>query len=88
MSNQKPPTGYYKQLLSSSFPEVRIAFTHTPIYGCSIIDSSPVIKVLESSTDSYAKFYADGLKNGQLVTIVERGQERVYKNNGELFFTS
>ena len=83
-----PPSGYYRQLLSSHFPEVRIAFTHTPIYGCSRVDNTNVLKVLDASTDSHAKFYADGLRNGQLVTIVENGQEHVYKNNGELYFRS
>lgn len=83
-----PPTGYYRQLLSSHFPEVRIAFTHTPIYGCTKVDSTNVLKVLDSSSDPHAKFYADGLRDGRLVTIVEMGQERVFKNNGELFFTS
>ena len=83
-----PPTGYYRQLLSSYFPEIRIAFTHTPIYGCSRVDSTNVLKVLDASTDPHAKFYADGIRNGQLVTIVENGQERTYKNNGELYFTT
>lgn len=83
-----PPSGYYRQLLSSHFPEVRIAFTHTPIYGCSRVDSTNVLKVLDSHPDQYAKFYADGLRDGRLVTIVENGQEYVYKNNGELYFRS
>lgn len=83
-----PPKGYYRQLLSSHFPKVRIAFTHTPIIGCSRVDPENVLKVLDTSTDPYAKFYADGLRNGQLVTIVENGQDYVYKNNGELYFKS
>ena len=83
-----PPTGYYRQLLSSYFPEVRIAFTHTPIYGCSRVDSTNVLRVLDASDDPHAKFYAEGLRDGRLVTIVENGQERVYKNNGELYFTT
>ena len=32
-----PTKGYYRQLLNE-FPEVRIAFTHTPIYGCKRIN--------------------------------------------------
>lgn len=83
-----PPKGYYRELLKNHFPEVRIAFTHTPIIGCSIVDATNVLKVLDVSDDPYAKFYADGLRNQSLVTIVERGQERVFKNNGELYFTS
>lgn len=83
-----PPKGYYRELLKNHFPEVRIAFTHTPIIGCSMVDPTNVLKVLDVSDDPYAKFYADGLRNQSLVTIVERGQERVFKNNGELYFTS
>lgn len=83
-----PPKGYYRQLLSSYFPEVRIAFTHTPIYGCTKVDPTNVLKVLDASDDGYAKFYADGLRGGSLVTIVENAKEYVYKNNGELYFKS
>jgi hypothetical protein len=82
-----PPKGYYRQLLSE-FPQVRIAFTHTPIIGCRTIDARPFIEVLDQSTDQYAKFYSDGLRNGSLVTIVENGVDRIYRKNGELFFTS
>lgn len=82
-----PPKGYYRQLLSE-FPQVRIAFTHTPIIGCKVINSEPFIKILNESADPYAKFYSDGLRNGTLVTIVENSVDRVYRNNGELYFTS
>lgn len=84
----KPSPGYYRNLLRDYFPQVRIAFTHTPIHGCVKVDSTNVLKVLDASTDSYAKFYSDGLRDGSLVTIVEIGQEKVFLNNGELFFTS
>ena len=84
----RPPTGYYRTILKDHFPQVRIAFTHTPIYGCVRVDDTNVLKVLDASTDTYAKFYADGLRNRSLVTIVEAGQEKVFQNNGELFFTS
>lgn len=83
----KAPKGYYRQLLSD-YPEVRIAFTHTPIYGCKIINSETFIKILDKSADIYAKFYADGLRDGSLITIVECGSEKIYKNNGELYFTT
>lgn len=84
----RPPTGYYRNLLKDYFPEVRIAFSHTPIYGCLSVDSTNVLKVLDASSDPYAKFYADGLRDGELLSIVEAGQERTYANNGELYFTS
>ena len=82
-----PPKGYYRELLCE-FPSVRIAFTHTPIIGCKVIDSKPIIEELEKSTDPHSKFYVDGLKNGTLVTIVENYIDKVYRNNGELFFTT
>jgi len=84
----QPTKGYYRQLLANDFPMVRIAFTHTPIYGCTRVDPTNVLKVLDNSPDPYAKFYSDGLRNGTLVTIVENGQEYVFKNNGELYFSS
>lgn len=84
----RPTTGYYRNLLKDTFPEVRIAFTHTPIHGCSRVNSEAILEVLDRSTDPYAKFYSDGLRNGSLVTIVENSVERVYRNNGELFFTT
>lgn len=83
-----PPKGYYRQLLSNHYSEVRIAFTHTPIIGCKVVNSEPILKVLDESTDPYAKFYSNGLRNGSLVTIVENSYDRVWKNNGELFFTT
>ena len=82
----QPTKGYYRQLLANDFPMVRIAFTHTPIYGCSRVDSTNVLSVLDNSPDPYAKFYSDGLRNGTLVTIVEN--DYVFKNNGELYFSS
>ena len=82
-----PPKGYYRELLSM-YPNIRIAFTHTPIIGCRVVDNGPVLKVLEESSDEYAEFYSKGLKNGSLVTIVENSVDRVYPNNGELYFTT
>lgn len=80
------PKGYYRQLLAN-FPMVRIAFTHTPIIGCTKVDSNDIIKLLEASTNEYAKYYADGLKNGSMVTIVE-GDPNKYFAVGELYFKS
>jgi hypothetical protein len=83
-----PPKGYYRQLVGGYFPEIRIAFISTPIIGCTKVDNTNVLKVLEASDDPHAQFYIDGLRDGRLVTIVENGQEYVYKNNGELYFKS
>lgn len=88
MSNMKPQSGYYRQLLKNDFPDVRIAFTHTSIYGCTRVDPNPILKVLDSSDDPFAPYYSNGLRDGSLVTIVENSVERTYKNNGELYFTT
>jgi hypothetical protein len=53
-----------------------------------VVDNGPVLKVLEESSDEYAEFYSKGLRNGSLVTIVENSVDRVYPNNGELYFTT
>lgn len=82
----KPQSGYYRQLLKNDFPDVRIAFAHTPIYGCTRVNADPILKVLDDSNDPYAEFYSSGLRDGSLVAIVEDSVDRVYKNNGELYF--
>lgn len=83
-----PPKGHYKTIIGGEYPEVRIAFTHTPIIGCRHVNSEPILKVLDESTDTHAKFYANGIRDGSLATIVENNIDRVWKNNGELFFTT
>lgn len=84
-----PPKGYYRNIIGDKYPSIRIAFAHTPIHGCMKIDHTSVLASLDSSDDAYAKFYADGLRSGELVAIIEmNSQHRVYMNNGELFFTT
>jgi hypothetical protein len=83
-----PPKGYYRNLLNDQFPQVRIAFTHTPIINCTIIDAKEIINILDSLDDLYASFYSNGLKNGTLVAIIENSIANVYRNNGELYFTN
>ncbi len=80
------PKGYYRNLLSDS--NIRIAFTHTPIYGCTRVDNTKVLEELEKSDDQYAKYYIDGLKNGNMVTIVENNYSNDYLKPGELYFKS
>ena len=82
----KAPTGHYRKLISN--PHIRIAFTHTPIYGCIKVNSDSVIEELKQSNDEYAQYYIDGLVSGNMVTIVEQSVEKHYRNNGELFFTT
>jgi hypothetical protein len=80
------PKGYYRNLISDS--NIRIAFTHTPIHGCTRIDNTKVLEELEKSTDQYAQYYIDGLKNGNMVTIVENSYSDKYFAPGELYFKS
>lgn len=80
------PKGYYRNLISDS--NIRIAFTHTPIYGCTIIDNTKVLEELEKSTDEYAQYYINGLRNGNMVTIVENNYSDKYFAPGELYFKS
>lgn len=83
----KAPTGHYRKLISN--PYIRIAFTHTPIYGCIRVDNTNVIEELKASQDEYAQYYIDGLENGTMVTIIEGvNQDSYYRNNGELYFKS
>jgi hypothetical protein len=81
-----PQPGYYRNLLSDK--NVRIAFTHTPMYGVTRIDNTQVLKELEQSNDEYAQYYINGLKNGQMVTIVENSYSDKYFAPGELYFKS
>jgi hypothetical protein len=82
----KAPTGHYRKLISN--PYIRIAFTHTPIYGCIVVDNTKVIEELKQSNDEYAQYYIDGLTSGSTVTIIERTDQDRYFSPGELFFTS
>jgi len=83
----KAPTGHYRKLISN--PYIRIAFTHTPIYGCTIIrDNQHIIDELKQSEDEYAQYYIDGLTNGSMVTIVEVRDQARYFSHGELYFTT
>lgn len=70
------------------YPEVRIAFTHTPIIGCTKIDNTMILEVLRNSEDKYAQYYIKGLEDGSMVTIVEKSYGKVWANNGELYFKS
>lgn len=82
------PKGYYRQLLDSTYPMVRIAFTHTPMYNVTRVDSANVLSVLDNSDDPYAKYYANGIRTGAMVTIVENPQVNTYYKVGELYFKS
>lgn len=83
---ERPQAGYYRRLLSN--PNVRIAFTHTPIIGCTRIDKAETISELENSTDPFAQYYINGLQNGEMVTIVENSYHQEYYAVGELYFKS
>lgn len=85
---EKAPTGYYRQLLADSFPMIRIALTHTPMSGVTKVDPTHVLKVFDASNDKYAPYYAAGIRNGDMVTVVENSYIDRYYSVGELYFKS
>lgn len=85
---EKAPTGYYRQLLADVYPMIRIALTHTPMYGVTKVSPDNVLRVFDSSDDKYAKYYADGIRSGSMVTIVENVSVDRYYSVGELYFKS
>lgn len=84
---QAPPK-YYRNIIGEKFPNVRIAFTHTPIIGCTRVDPAPILDVLKASTDEYAEWYINGLENGTMATIVENNINKEHWGVGELYFKS
>ena len=84
---QAPPK-YYRNIIGDKFPSVRIAFTHTPIIGCTMIPKEPILEVLRESDDEYAEWYINGLENGSMVTIIENPTSKEYWSAGELYFKS
>ena len=84
----RAPAGYYRNLLKDTYPMIRIALTHTPMYGVTRVDNTNVIEVLKQSDDEYATYYINGLINGDMVTIVETPQLDTYYSVGELYFKS
>lgn len=83
-----PPTGYYKRLLPDTMSHVRFAFTHSPIIGLTIIDSSSVLDVLSESTDPWAKWYSDKIKEGAIAVGLLSQNLNMNYSPGELFMRS
>ena len=82
----KPQPGYYRQLLSDK--NIRIAFTHTPIIGCTRVPNDRVLAELKKSDDQFAPYYINGIESGEMVTIVENNYTDKYFASGELYFKS
>ena len=82
----KPQSGYYRNIIGDVFPMIRIAFTHTPMYGVSKVSAEKVIELLKKSDDQFSQYYVDGLTNGSMVTIVENESLDTYFSVGELYF--
>jgi hypothetical protein len=83
-----PPTGYYKRLLPDTMSHVRFAFTHSPIIGLTIVDSSIVLDVLSKSTDPWAKWYSDKIKEGAIAVGLLSQNLNMNYSPGELFMRS
>lgn len=82
------PTAYYRRLLKDSYPNVRIAFTHSPIVGCVRVPVTRIIEALKKTNDPCADYYIHGLENGTMITIIEATfySKTWWQPNGELFF--
>ena len=83
-----PPTGYYKRLLPDTMSHVRFAFTHSPIIGLTIVDSSIVLDVLSKSTDPWAEWYSDKIKEGAITVGLLSQNLKMNYSPGELFMRS
>lgn len=83
-----PPTGYYKRLLPDTMSHLRFAFTHSPIIGLTIVDSSSVLDVLSESTDPWAKWYSDKIKEGAIAVGLLSQNLNMNYSPGELFMRS
>ena len=53
----KPQSGYYRNIIGDVFPMIRIAFTHTPMYGVSRVSAENVIELLKNSDDISPKHF-------------------------------
>jgi len=84
----KPEAGYYRNIIGNVFPMIRIAFTDTPMSGVTKVPNDNVIDLLKDSSDQFAEYYIDGLRNGSMVTIVENQSIDKYFSAGELYFKS
>jgi len=82
------PRGHYKTIIGDEHPNVRIAFTHTPMHGVTRLNCDSALALFEASDDEFAEYYANGLKSGTMVVIVPHHAENRYFKSGELFFTT
>jgi hypothetical protein len=83
----QPPKGYYRQLLPSNLSNVRLAHSNMPMQGVTQVDPKPTLDALDASDDQHAAYYARGIRNGSILTVVENQGGRIWKP-GELFFGS
>lgn len=86
--SSNPPTGHYRSILASTHPRIRIAIANVPTSGVIKVPSDEVLAVLDASDDPWAKTYAERIRNGTYVTIIESQFANTYFKPGELFFKS
>jgi hypothetical protein len=82
---ERPESGYYRNILHM-YPKIRIAFTNSPIIGCTVVDNTKILEELRKSEDKFAQYYINGIENNEMVTIFENEFEKTWANNGELYF--
>lgn len=86
-----PPKGHYRNLLPSHLSHIRLALTNQPMTGVKKIPQAQqddLITFFDDHPDQYAKHYANGLRTGSMVAIVENSAPDTYWRPGELFLKS
>lgn len=86
MSN--PPSGHYRTILKDTHPNVRIAISNIPMSNVTPIPADEILAVLDASEDSWARTYAERIRNKIYTVIVENHFSDRYFRPGELYFKS
>ena len=64
---------------------LRIALTSQPIIGATVVKE--LVEPMAAAYEKVMSKYTTGLRNGTMVPIT-LNKEKVYRNNGELFFST
>ncbi|VGO12396.1 hypothetical protein PDESU_00948 [Pontiella desulfatans] len=88
----KPPKGYYRQLLPAELAHLRLALTNQPMTGVERHKelAEPLAEYFDKQTDEHAAYYAEGLRSGAMVPVVPLAQisKPGHWAPGELFMKS
>ena len=72
----KPPKGYYRQLLPDQLAHLRLALTSQPMTGVERHAelSTPLAEYFDRQEDAHAAYYARGLRAGTMIPVVPLSQ--------------